>query len=272
MAAGKECPRCGKPVEIDDRFCRACGSVLTATVSPPAPGQTPVIVCPSCGDQNSAVASLCRSCGTALLPAPPRKQMKKKKQPVSGNFFKNWKFVAGVAVLLAAAIILGKQFSGTSRTTSQDGSASHRIDSLRGVVDSNPSDAPATLDLANTLHDIHLYSQSVEMYGRYLRLQPADADARVDMGVSYFEMSFTDSVHQITYLQQARDIIQQALTYAPKHQLALFNLGVIEFHLGEGTAAMRFLTQCLAVDSTTEIAHRAKQLITQHPFTNQSPS
>ncbi len=269
MAASRECPRCGKPVDQDDRFCRACGAAIGAGEPRQQSG---TVVCPSCGDTNSPEATLCRSCGVMLRRIHDRKTAVKPKRVPAGSFFSSWKFVALAAVLLAGGIIIARQFSGNTPRSSGTVQGSRQIDSLREIVQRNPSDAEAVLHLANACQDSRLFQEAIEMYSRYLKIQPADADARVDMGVSYFEMSFMDSTRQVVYLKQARDIIQRALTYAPKHQLALFNLGVIELHLGEVNSAVQWLTKCIQVDSTAEIARRAKELVTQHPFNNQSPS
>jgi ribosomal protein L40E len=274
MAEEKGCPRCGAVVGPDDRFCRACGSAIgggSKVSPPPEPRQ---VLCPSCGEGNSPDATLCRSCGIQLKNPPPKKKTQKRAQPASGNFFTSWKIVAFTAVLLAVAIIIARQYGGVTSGKSADlppGQAGREIDSLREIVSGNPDDVSAVLHLANVLSDNRLFQQSIEMYGRYLRIRPSDADARVDMGVAFFEMSFTDSIRQTIDLGQARDIFQEALTYAPGHQKAMFNLGVVDLHLGETTTAVDWLSKCIAVDSTAEIAHRARDLITQHPFTNQSP-
>ncbi len=52
-AAGKPCPKCGKPASADARFCPECGAEL-------APA------CPSCGKAVRAGDLFCRSCGSKL--------------------------------------------------------------------------------------------------------------------------------------------------------------------------------------------------------------
>jgi len=138
------------------------------------------------------------------------------------------------------------------------------IDALQKTVDANPRDEQAVLRLANLLHDVRFYPRAIMMYKHYLELQPANADARVDLGTSYFEMSFQDSTQVPQYLDSARSAMAQALTYQPKHQLACFNLGIVSFHTGDMKEAMGWFSKCVAIDSTSETGRRALQFINQH--------
>lgn len=52
-AAGKPCPKCGKKISSDDRFCPECGAELAGA-------------CPSCGKAVRAGDLFCRSCGSTL--------------------------------------------------------------------------------------------------------------------------------------------------------------------------------------------------------------
>ncbi|MEI2692343.1 MAG: zinc ribbon domain-containing protein [Anaerolineae bacterium] len=50
------CPRCGRTVAPEARFCASCGAALTT------------IACPSCGSRARVGARFCVSCGAALQP------------------------------------------------------------------------------------------------------------------------------------------------------------------------------------------------------------
>ena len=71
MADRSDCVECGAEVSRTAKFCRACGSELSASpVSPPEPEQA---TCAQCGVENNTTAKYCRGCGTALNdPVHPR--------------------------------------------------------------------------------------------------------------------------------------------------------------------------------------------------------
>jgi lipoprotein NlpI len=62
--------------------------------------------------------------------------------------------------------------------------------------------------------------------------------------------------------------MQKAISYAPKHQLAYFNLGIVTLQGGDMQGSQEWFAKCIAIDSTTESARRAQQLMQQHSFTN----
>lgn len=56
------CPTCDTPVLVDDRFCEACGTPLTAH-SPPSGRSTNLATCAKCGAQELDSAGYCVQCG-----------------------------------------------------------------------------------------------------------------------------------------------------------------------------------------------------------------
>lgn len=143
--------------------------------------------------------------------------------------------------------------------------AIQQIDSLQKVVDAHPDDAQTLLRFANLLQDVRVFPRAIEMYKRYLLLRPTDADARVDLGVSYFDLALMDSIHGRTFLDSADVIVRKALTYQPNHQLGHFNLGIINLHRGDIATSNGWFRMCIAIDSTTRVGQQAKEILTQHP-------
>jgi len=144
------------------------------------------------------------------------------------------------------------------------------IQSLQKAVDANPRDARSVLQLANLYHDVRLFPKAIAMYERYIEIDPSNADARVDLGTSYFEMSFEDTSRRGEYLAAAKEAMEKALTYVPRHQLALFNLGIVRFHTGEIDEALDSFKKCVMVDSTSETGRKAMQFLNQHSSINSS--
>jgi cytochrome c-type biogenesis protein CcmH/NrfG len=288
------CGKCGNPISDGDRFCGACGTPVEwnapraaqpASAAPSAQSAGDVR-CPLCGQQNPAGALTCTSCGNALpgrkgatAPAAkkpvPQKGHPTKQAPLT--FFQSWKFIAMIGAILVVAVILYKNYQPTAPNVPATQSpamspnaaeAIERIETLQRAVDANPKDADQTLRLANALHDVRMFPRAAAMYARYLQLVPTNPDARVDLGTTYFELSMTDTSRQAEYLNSARMEMEKALTYAPRHQLAHFNLGIISLHAGNMEQATRWFSKCAAIDSTTDAGKRANQLLHQHTLTN----
>jgi cytochrome c-type biogenesis protein CcmH/NrfG/ribosomal protein L40E len=288
------CNACGAELSSTDKFCSSCGekvdwgksgSQSTAAKSPVTPKEvrTADSVCPSCGHRNPTNASFCESCGTTMKSksgsqASPGKKPKEQSKLASPlQFFQSWKFTVTLALLLVIVLMYMKMTKNDQSSKTATPNNPHapnqaaminEIDALQKTVDANPDDEQSILRLANLLHDVRFYPRAIMEYKRYLVLQPTNADARVDLGTSYFEMSFEDSAHVPQYLDSARTEMTKALTYQPKHQLACFNLGIVMFHTGDMKEAMQWFSKCVAIDSTNETGKRALQFVNQHSSIN----
>jgi predicted amidophosphoribosyltransferase len=300
------CRKCGAELTPADRFCSACGTKVDwgaetrggeataaqppAKASPAKPGKHAEVVCPLCGQINAGGQSNCESCGGVLLsqpdsqtpPSAVRTPSTPKAQDRGFSFFQTWKFTASIAIIAVLVVILLVNFRSKENTQApsshpanlspQAQSVMNEIDALQKRVTESPNDTSALLRLANVFHDAKIFPRAIVMYDRYLALKPKDADARVDLGVSYFESSFSDSTRAQDDLLEAKRQMERALEYNPRHQLAAFNLGIINFHLGEVDVANQWLEKCAALDSTTEVGRKSKQFLTQHTFSNNRPT
>ncbi len=65
------CPACGADQPTGKKFCRNCGTALTAAPAPPPVPSEPGIACPACAKPSPAGARFCRNCGTVLAAAAP---------------------------------------------------------------------------------------------------------------------------------------------------------------------------------------------------------
>ncbi len=282
------CRECGVPLRPEDRFCSACGKPvgrpagLEQSDQPLNDGGE--VSCPLCGQRNQAGSAACLSCGAALPGRRGKDQTKRKEAGSSSpvrvsaplRFLQSWKLTAALAAaLIITVVVITRTGAGNPADASlspQSAMAIREIEELQKTVEENPNDAQAELRLANLYHDTKMYSKAVVIYDRYLQLNPSDPDARVDMGICYFQMSFSDSSQSGAYLQTAVEEMKKALTYQPKHQLACFNLGIISFHTGDTDEAYSWLKRCVAIDSTSEVGRRAQQFLNQHSPSNRSTS
>lgn len=243
--------------------------------------RTGKVVCPSCGVTNSPANVLCVGCGTNLATATSLTQSRaaskkisagsprdagKKKPP--GKRLDSWKTLS-IAGALVVLVILGigvfrnppKEISSQSQSlpVSPDGGINptlmNDIDALQKNVDANPKDAESLLRLANALHDAKFMPRAIEIYKKYLLFKPADPDARVDLGICYFE-----SGDSPTALKEMRT----ALKYDAKHQMATFNIGIVNLNQGNIQESNEWFKKTVALGPNTQVAQRAQQILTQH--------
>jgi cytochrome c-type biogenesis protein CcmH/NrfG len=279
------CGKCGSALALGDKFCAKCGMAVlwdeetSATKEQVAPVST--IVCPSCGIPNLSENAVCSGCGSGLTGAASSSQAKasvKKKGAVSqqeperkalpGKRVESWKVlsIAG-AVVVVVLVGIGVMRNPPKEVPAQNQSADvssipnvsptlvSDIEALQKNADAHPNDAEVLLRLANALHDAKFMPRAIETYKKYLHLKPGDSDARVDMGICYFE-----SGDSPTALKE----MQTALTYDPKHQMAMFNLGIVTLNQGNLAQSNEWFKRAVVVNPNTQIGQRAQQILTQH--------
>ncbi len=258
-------------------------AVLWDNEAPIAKEQSPssTIVCPSCGIPNSSENAVCSGCGSPLTaaasPSQSKTSAKKKVGTVdrqqerrgeTGKKIESWKVLSiagGIVVLILVGIGVfrnpPKEVSTESQAVDSNSGPAvsptllSDIETLQKNVDADPNDAGALLRLANGLHDAKFMPRAIDTYKKYLRLKPADADARVDLGICYFE-----SGDSPTALKE----MQTALTYDPKHQMALFNLGIVTLNQGNLAQSNDWFKKAVGVNPNTQVGQRAQQILTQH--------
>ena len=288
MSSNFTCRKCGNKLTTFDRFCGMCGTATESiAISAPIseerheikrPHDATSLQCRLCGQENHSGVVSCESCGNVLNVEPQQSLSSQRpkgysSQAVPVSFLQSWKLTVTMAVLLITVLILFNAFRKDGQTHSPELSPNasaiiNEIESLQKVVEENPQNAEALLTLANRLHDVRFFPRAIAMYERYLQLDPTNADARVDLGTTYFEMSMIDTVKKNDFLRSAKSEMEKALTHAPRHQLAHFNLGIVSLHEGDLKGSSEWFEKCVSIDSTTESAKRARQLIHQHSFTN----
>ena len=93
-----------------------------------------------------------------------------------------------------------------------------RVQSLTTILNSDPKNVGATVQLANTYFDAERYSDAIKWYEQALKLDPNNPDASTDLGVSYYYSNRTDDA-----LKQ----FQHSLELNPKHTKTLLNQGIV---------------------------------------------
>jgi tetratricopeptide (TPR) repeat protein len=93
-----------------------------------------------------------------------------------------------------------------------------RVQSLSAILQSDPKNAGAAVQLANTYFDGERYDDAIKWYGEALKLDPKNVDASTDLGVAYY------------YRNQADRALQQfdySLKLNPTHTKTLLNQGIV---------------------------------------------
>src|SRR5262245_58626337 len=93
-----------------------------------------------------------------------------------------------------------------------------KVQALTTILSSDPNNAGAALQLANTYFDGERYEDAIKWYEQALKVDPKNVDASTDLGVSYY------------YLNQADRALQQfdySLKLNPSHTKTLLNQGIV---------------------------------------------
>ena len=93
-----------------------------------------------------------------------------------------------------------------------------RVQSLMTVINNDPENAGAALELANTYFDAEQYADAITWYEESLRIDPSNPDASTDLGVSYYYSGFTD---------RALEQFEVSLTLDPSHTKTMLNQGIV---------------------------------------------
>ncbi|MEK9136215.1 MAG: tetratricopeptide repeat protein, partial [Bacteroidota bacterium] len=153
----------------------------------------------------------------------------------------------------------------------QSAAVQQELDQLQRAVDANPKDEAALLRLANALHDngIHdprFLQRAADTYAKYLELKPKDPNARVDMGICYFEMARVDSSNAASLFSRAIQEMQTAFTSNPTHQPAAFNLGIVNLNAGHLEESNKWFKKAAEINPNSDLGKKATQLLEQHSF------
>lgn len=277
------CSECGKEIRWGNQNCSNCGSAIEwpTETDVTESAETPVVqrTCNRCGSENSADASFCSSCGAKLQGAQKQqaqssrksaKQEKgrdsKKRESDSSPLF-SWKVIFGFLGLLLILVVAVELFSKREPTPIQEQAAAPQmqaaniqlagqISELEKQVAANPSDMQALLKLANMSHDGRFFDKAITYYKRYLDKNVKDANARVDLGICYFENGDNDA---------AQKEMLTALKYDPKHLQAHFNLGIVNLKARRIQEANDWFKKTIALaPPNSEIGQQAKQFLEQH--------
>ena len=93
-----------------------------------------------------------------------------------------------------------------------------KVQSLTTILKSDPNNASAMLQLANTYFDAERFTDAISWYERTLKVEPTNVDANTDLGVSYYYVNRTN---------EALATFEKSLQMNPTHTKTLLNKGIV---------------------------------------------
>jgi len=93
-----------------------------------------------------------------------------------------------------------------------------RVQQLTTILNSDPKNSGAAVQLGNTYFDAERYPDAIKWYEQALKIDPKNADASTDLGVSYYYTNRPD---------EALKQFENSLRIDPKHTKTLLNQGIV---------------------------------------------
>jgi ribosomal protein L40E len=274
------CGQCGHRLSLRDTVCPQCKSpVEFAAVVPRDPA-----VCASCGQKNDPEADYCQSCGVRLGVGPATRPKSPKgsklggKPQEPGQKKDPWPYIALVAIVALVAVVVYTEWDTKPPAAAPPSSASQapaampaapkispkEIEQAREAADANPRDASLRLRLANMQQDAGMFTPAIENYRKYLTVQPDSPDARVDLGVCYYNLGLSDTAHAMAHFTLAVKEMRTAIQRNPAHQPAAFNLGIVFLQMGEFDSSNAWFRRTAGINAQTDLGSRATKILEQH--------
>jgi len=208
----------------------------------------------------------------AAQPEPRREKTRKQLKPQKKTRFEPWQMISLAAIIILAGFLVYME-----ATKNQPGAALSSppgasrpsppppaIEPLEQAVSANPRDTGALIRLANGLHDNGMYLRAIETYKRYLAIRPVDPNARVDMGICYYQLALADSLTAGGYYASAVREMEEAFRTTPTHQPAAFNLGIVYLHMGNLDSSNAWLNRAYLLNKNSDLGIRAEKILQEH--------
>jgi cytochrome c-type biogenesis protein CcmH/NrfG len=125
-----------------------------------------------------------------------------------------------------------------------------KIQALKDIVQKDPKNLSALVELGNLYFDTDQSKEAVEAYSKYLAIKPDNADVRTDMGIMYRKLGDSDRA-----IQEFRKAAQTD----PAHANSRYNIGVVLLHDKQDIkGAIKAWEDYLKADPNSERAERVK--------------
>jgi tetratricopeptide (TPR) repeat protein len=171
---------------------------------------------------------------------------------------------APAAVAQQAAAAAPADSGGQTRAVPLD---ENKVKALRDVINADPKNHQARVQLGNLYFDAERYEDATEWYNEALKIEPRDPDVSTDLGVSYYYLNQPD---------RALKQFDHSLSINPKHAKTILNQGIVlafgKQDLEGAAASWRKVVEVAPGSPEAEAARRALEGMKQaHPSVGGAP-
>ena len=144
------------------------------------------------------------------------------------------------------------------------GQFSKAVESFKKVTEINPAHINALMQLAGIFYLMGDYEQAIDIFGKVVSLdsdspQASEAGERIKEAQKRIETRHRfEAAADLIRKEQWSEAIQETravLAAEPSNPIALFNLGLIHYHLKDNDAAIEALKQAIAADPKLQKAY-----------------
>jgi hypothetical protein len=129
-----------------------------------------------------------------------------------------------------------------------------KLAELEKDVNENPSDTVKLRNYADFLAASHKMNEAIPYYEKILEINPKRADVRFALAVIYYNKQD---------FAKCEDENQKVLTFDPRNQMALYNLGAIAATQGRKDKAKEFWNEVISIDAKSETGMLAQESLSK---------
>ena len=125
-----------------------------------------------------------------------------------------------------------------------------RVAALEEKISNNPADTASMKEYADLLSASHKMMEALSWYEKILEVDPKRSDIYFSLALIYYNKQ--DFI-------KCEEVNDKVLSYDPKNQMALYNLGAIAATQGKTDKAKDFWNKVVSINSESETGKLAKE-------------
>jgi len=125
-----------------------------------------------------------------------------------------------------------------------------KLAGLKEAVDKNPADTLAMRNYADFLSASHKMNEAIPYYQKILEINPKRSDIYFSLALIYYNKQD---------FAKCEEVNNKVLSFEPKNQMALYNLGAIAATQGKKDKAKEFWDQVLKINPESETGKLAQE-------------
>ena len=129
-----------------------------------------------------------------------------------------------------------------------------KLADLKNAVDKNPNDTLAMRNYADFLSASHKMNEAIPLYEKILEINPKRADIYFSLALIYYNKQD---------LLKCEEVNNKVISFDPKNQMALYNLGAIAATQGKNEKAKGFWNRVISINSESETGKLAQESLSK---------